>query len=102
MTRLQFATQLLGQLRKEKYPCLTRYAILLAAASAGENGATVRNIAEIIDEEINAMGSRFQKLEELGLLRCIDRAERPARWTPTTNGLRIVSRLTAAKQPAID
>lgn len=96
MNRIEYTTRLLGLLRAEKNPPLSRYSIVLAAAAGGTDGTSVREIAGLLGDPASHMGGCMQKLAEGGWIRCIDPTAKPHRWTPTTKGLAIVARLTGA------
>lgn len=96
MNRIEYTTRLLGLLRAEKTPPITRYSIVLAAATGGPAGTSVREIAGLLGDPASHMGGCLQKIAEGGWIRCLDPAARPHRWTPTSKGLAIVARLTLA------
>jgi len=97
MNRVEFTARLVGLLRAEKNPPLARYAVVMAAASAGPAGATTRQIGEILMDPNPQSGSLVQKVAEGGWIRQVNPGLKPAHWTPTGKGLAIVARLTSAQ-----
>lgn len=96
MTRIELATHIVGYLRLERNAPMARYAFVLAAASKGEAGATVREIADAIGDTPHSIATGVSKVTEGGFLRRIPGSV-PFRYTPTDAGLALIKPLI---QPA--
>lgn len=87
MKRIDLLVHVFGTLRRAKQPSLTRLAILSAIAQAGPEGATVRQIADTLDDDNATISGSFQKLPDGGYVRCLDPHQRPMRWVLTQQGI---------------
>ena len=92
MTRLELATHIVGFIRRERNAPVARYSFVLAAASKGEDGATVREIAEAIGDTAQGIATGVSKVVEGGFLRRIPGTV-PFRYTPTAEGLALIKPL---------
>jgi hypothetical protein len=97
MTRIEFAARILGHLRRDRQAPVSRYAYVLACASAGPDGASLKDIATALgDETYRDIAGAITKIEQASLIRRIPGAK-PLRWTPTQQGLRLIEPLINPK-----
>ena len=93
MTRIELATHIVASIRKERNAPVARYAYILAAASAGEAGASAAEIAaKVLESGSYDIASGLSKMVGQGFLRRVAGTQ-PFRYTPTPAGLKQVAHL---------
>lgn len=98
MTRADLALAIFDNLRREKTPPLTRYAIMAALARAGETGASTAEVAASLGEQSAYMASGVDRLLDAGLATQVPSHDGKRRVALTPAGLKEFAALITPRE----